>query len=266
MRKKIAIISICFILLLSGCGVTLKVGSPTVNYDKTEYSVKIDDDITPNEKEVQFMNIQWGTTYKEVDEIHGELGLWELYGEEYKTFSVSEVALGDYKGIDFEYSDINVIGNCYNSEMEVAGYTTKEITMYFAYTLNEDGTLNQNYKDSIFYGARYIFDSQNLAAMSDDLKEKISDIYGEPQKVTTDIDLYKNVYTYTYWYGANDTLLVMKTLNSENDTTDLYSDEITLAYVWLPGDEYLQKASDTLKKQAIEKEEANYGNENKDGL
>ena len=79
------------------------------------------------------MDEPWGTSYVDFKNNHGELGISGMSGENYRTFSVDEVVLGDYKGIDFEYNDINIIGNCYNDEIDVAGYTTKEISVYFVY-------------------------------------------------------------------------------------------------------------------------------------
>ena len=76
----------------------------------------------------------------------------------------------------------------------------------------------------------------------------------------------KNKYNYTYWYGQNDTMLVLKSVNTENDTTDLYEDEIYISYVWLKGDELLLQASDTLKQEAINKEKEIYGNNSTNGL
>lgn len=270
--KKIAVsFLLCISLLLSGC-VAYYVPNDTVHLNGNDQQnspsnpTKPPEDIILLEKEIIFMDIPWGTSFDKVDELHGELNLWGLSGEGYRTFSVDEIALGDYKGIDFEYTDINVVGNAFNGEIDVAGYKTSDVNMYFAYTLDNDGYVNQEDGDSILYGARYVFETQNLDSMTSDLKEKITSVYGEPQKTTTDTDFFKNVSTYTFWYGQNDTLLVMRSFNTENDTTDLYEDEITLAYVWLKGDYYLQQASDSLKQQAIKEEESNYGNDNTNGL
>lgn len=271
MKKRIYVLLIILSLFLNGC-VAYYVPNDTVHLNESEQQVLPSnpttpyDDIVLLDKEITFMDIPWGTTFKIVDEIHGELDLWGISGEGYKTFSVDDIALGEYKGIDFEYDDINVIGHCRNNEIEVAGYVTSDVNMYFLYTINENNFLNQEESDSILYGAQYIFEAKNLESMTTDLKQKITSVYGEPQKTTTDTDWMKNVSTYTYWYGQNDTLLVMKSFNTENGTSDLYEDEITLSYVWLKGDYYLQTASDWLKQKAIQEEESNYGNKNTDGL
>lgn len=271
MKTKIFVLILATSLCLSGC-VAYYVPDDTVHLNGDSEQEILDNPTKPSEdivlleKEITFMDIPWGTTFDKVDETHGELDLWGISGEGYKTFSVDDIALGEYKGIDFEYDDINVIGHCRNNEIDVAGYVTSDVNMYFLYTVNENNVLNQEESDSVLYGAQYIFEAKNLESMTTDLKQKISSVYGEPQKTTTDTDWMKNVSAYTYWYGQNDTLLVMKSFNTENSTSDLYKDEITLSYVWLKGDYYLQKASDWLKEQAIKEEESNYGKDNTNGL
>lgn len=229
------------------------------NENTTETSIAI------SEKEILFMDEPWGTSYVDFKNNHGELGIWSINGEGYRTFSVDEVVLGDYKGIDFDYNDINIIGNCHNGEIEVAGYKTKDVKVYFAYNI-VDGVLTKNESDSALYGARYEFDSLNLEEMYADLTEKLTTLYGESAKTTKDTDLYGNIYTYTYWYGQNDTMVVLKSLDSENDSTGFYNDEIIIAYAWKKGDELLQKASDWLKEEATKEEQSVYGNDSTNGL
>ena len=55
-------------------------------------------------------------------------------------------------------------------------------------------------------------------------------------------------------------------LDSSNDTSDIYSDTITVSYAWRTGDELLQNGSDFLKREAEELERKQYGNGNSDGL
>lgn len=52
----------------------------------------------------------------------------------------------------------------------------------------------------------------------------------------------------------NDSILVLRSQDTSNDTTDLFSDEITISYAWMKGDELLQNASDCLKQEALKKE------------
>lgn len=232
--------------------ITSNVSETVLNEESTENKNETINHISDNE--ILFMDEPWGISYVDFKNNHGELGLWSINGDGYRTFSVDEVVLGDYKGIDFDYNDINIIGNCHNGEIEVAGYKTKDVKVYFAYTI-VDGVLTKNESDSALYGARYEFDSLNLEEMYLDLTEKLTTLYGESFGTTKDTDLYGNIYTYTYWHGQNDTMVVLKSLNSENDSTGFYNDEIVIAYAWKKGDELLQNASDWLKEQATKEEQ-----------
>lgn len=215
--------------------------------------------------EILFCNIPWGTSFSVVDEELGELGLWGISGENYKTMSVDDIILGDYHGIDFEYSDINIIGNAYNGEIDVAGYTTSEVKLYFAF-IPVNGILTKEDDASALYGAQYVFQPKNLNQMESDLIEKLTSLYGEPSKTASDSDIWGIKYYYTYWYGGNSTQVVLKKTDASNDSTNLYNDEIVISYVWTEGDELLQNASDILKKEAEKKEADSYGNGKTNGL
>lgn len=136
--------------------ITLSTPEPTIENNETEEQIIVCD------KEILFMNIPWGTSFTKVDKLHGELELWGLSGEHYKTFSVDDILIGEYEGIDFEYSDINIIGNCFHSELEVAGYTTKDVSLYFAFNI-VDNTLPKTESESSLYGGQYVFDTENLS-------------------------------------------------------------------------------------------------------
>lgn len=215
--------------------------------------------------EITFRDIPWGTSFTEANSMLPDLDLWAINGESYKTMSIDDIVLGDYKGLDFEYSDINIIGFSIDDEIDVAGYTTSEVNLYFAY-IPVNGVLTKTEEDSALYGARYVFEPKNLNDMSEDLISKISNLYGEPAKTTYDTDIFGGKYTYVYWYGQNDTELVLRIEDYSEDTVGLSDDQIVVSYVWLKGDELLQTASDILKEEAISQESNVYGNGSTNGL
>lgn len=265
MRKYICtLIIVCF--LVTGCSY----GGDYVEYEDDIADINSNIENSKKEKvisdkEILFKDIPWGTNYTEVDRILPELNMMSMNGEAFRTFSTDEIVLGDYQGIDFEYNDINIVGICSNDEMEVAGYTTSDMSLYFAY-IPVDGVLTKTENDSALYGAQYVFTPQNLDAMSEDLIEKLSSVYGEPSERINDKDMWGNEYEYVYWYGQNNTELVMKIVDTTNDTTDVYENEIVLSYVWRDGDKLLQQASDILKQEAIQNEKEIYGNDSVEGL
>lgn len=216
--------------------------------------------------EIVFREIPWGTSFPEVDSSLASWDLWNISGEGYKTCSVDDILIGDYEGIDFEYSGINIISSAFKGEQDVAGYKTSDIDLYFVFLPNENGYLTYDEKDTALYGVQYMFEPVDLEDMYNDLTEKLTSLYGEPDKVTYDTDWLDIQYTYTYWYGANNTELVLRSQNSENDTTDLYEDEIYITYAWREGDNLLKNASDAVKKEKRDKEKEAQGNSDVNGL
>ena len=216
------------------------------------------------DKEITFRDIPWGTSFAKVDELLGDMQLINISGEAYQTKSIDDITLGDYKGLDFEYNDINIIGSALKKEVEVAGYTTEDVNLYFAYIPN-NGVLNKTEEESSLYGAKYTFSTTNIDEMAKDLRDKLVSTYGEPVKESSDSDIWGNKCSYLFWSGSNETELVLKTFDAPEDST-LYEDEIEISYIWLEGDKLLQEASDTLKQEAVMKERETYGNGFTDGL
>ena len=145
-----------------------------------------------------------GSSYSKVDEQHDELGLWNLSGEAFRTYSLDDIAIRDYSGIDFEYSDINIIGCCNNKETVVAGYTTSDICLYFVY-VPINGFLTHEERDSALYAAKYTFEPADIDSMSTDLIDKLTSIYGTPDDTDDGSDLWNDKYHYTFWFGNNNT-------------------------------------------------------------
>lgn len=162
----------------------------------------------------------------------------------------------NYEGSD--YSEIGGITRTVFDEMKIAGYNVSDCAMCFV-GIEKNGVYILSDEDSILYAACYTIESTNVKTTKEDLKIKISSIYGDPDK-TMEIEPYANApitEEFIYWYGANDTVLVLS------------SDEggrITLSYVWLGGEELLKNALDSVENAQSESEEGIYGDGNTNGL
>ena len=162
----------------------------------------------------------------------------------------------NYEGSD--YSEIGGITRTVFDEMKIAGYNLSDCAMYFV-GIAKNGTYILSDEDSILYAACYTIESTDVKTTKEDLKTKISSVYGDPDN-TREIEPYANApitEEYIYWYGANDTVLVLS------------SDEggrITISYVWLGGEELLKNALDSAENAQSESEESIYGDENTSGL
>ena len=213
--------------------------------------------------EILFRGLPWGINLPEAEEKLG-WSIWGMAGEYMKTYSIDDIVLGDYEGIRFEYSDINIIGNVNTKDISVAGYPTSDVVLYFAY-VPKGGIVTHEEADSALYGARYEFEPKNHEAMFKDLKEKLTSQYGEPTKTSNRSDYMGNKYNYVFWLGANDTEVVLCDMEATKDSS-IYKDEVKICYIWLKGDEMLQTACDAEKQAAENAESNNYGTDNTDGL
>lgn len=217
------------------------------------------------DKEILFRDISWGITYSEACDLMPEFDWYTMYFDMMKTYSVDEIIYGDYEGIDFENSGINMTAiPFYNKEISVAGYTTSNINLYFSFPVI-NGIMEQDENNSIFYGARYEFEPENTDAMYDDLKTKLSSLYGNPIKEYNETDYLDIETTITVWEGANNTYVSLYA-DDVVDEVELWPDSLYISYAWGEGDAFLQAASDAVSAQAIEEESNIYGNDDLGGL
>ena len=133
---------------------------------------------------------------------------------------------------------------CYDStyslkDFKVAGYPVDDIGVFFALTPDESGFLPKDINHTKFYKAYYHIEPKDLQAVSTDLVEKLSSIYGEVAEHTTSGS--SIVENYYIWYGANNTAVALESKKYSGGSTDIY-----IWYATLDGDQYLQDALDAL--------------------
>jgi len=193
------------------------------------------------DKEITFQDTSWGTSYTDIDKKFSSFNMYDMRGGLIKTYSVDEV-IKDDGGIDFEYHDINVVGNTFSPESKVAGYTTTGVTFYFAYTpVNK--ILTKELSDTKLYAAKYEFATSDLEVIAADLTSKLSGLYGEPDDTDTGENMWGTEFKYIYWFGANNTGVTL-IVHHPTVNTFLSEDSVCLVYYTRQGDQWLQEASD----------------------
>ena len=219
--------------------------------------------IGQDQEEILFNGVLWGSDFTSMDtELQEKDGTY-LIGMLNAPVSISS-RIGIRMELDARYTDFSSFDNiagvarAKRKEMKVAGYEVEDCMLLFSAVFKDDTYILSN-EDSALYAAQYTIKPVDSEAAMEDLKNKISSIYGEPDSIR-DIEPYENALTtneYIYWYGANDTVLVLS-------STD--SGQITISYVWLGGEELLNAALDNAEKELSESEESVYGNGNTTGL
>ena len=204
------------------------------------------------EKTILFRNTPWGISYTEADKLFPEykLSSW-LTGEYMKFYPIEQLITGKYSDkVNFEYHDINIPADCSNDEFEVAGYKTTDITLHFAYKVI-DGVITHKEEDTLFYGAQYEFEPADSKFMIDDLKKKLSSLYGEIDEDGN--RSVSNIWKYEWWIwkGADNTAV---SLTWEYRPDGKSKDKVWISYFTYKGDEWLRAASDGEKERLIREE------------
>jgi len=96
---------------------------------------------------------------------------------------------------------------------EVAGHSVSFATMYFIRPVC-DGAISQVDDNSILYAAKYVFidSAKEMKSIISDLRGKITELYGKPEK-KGDANI---------WYGANQTAIFLYDRNGEAILTYAY--------------------------------------------
>lgn len=207
-----------------------------------------------------FRNIPWGSSYQEVVNALSKTGLkWS--SPAVKTGRTIRNTIIDNIGYGFDYETGVYINTDYKSpQLNVAGYDTTRITLYFAYTTDKNGDLPKDLEHTAFCLAKYEFEPTDLSAMTEDFIMKISALYGEVDEMLSDTLVIEN--NYFLWYD-NDRNIV----GLENELYPITeSKNIYISYGWGEGDSILQRANDIQYAEALAEEAKKFGTDNLDGL
>lgn len=171
--------------------------------------------------QIDFRGAKLGTSFGEVKdtlEIGHLSDLW--YGIVTPDELATEYWNPDYENYILSYFMVGVIDG-----VEVAGFTPSQARVNF-YKSVVNGEASENEDECVFYGAYYRFDEGDLDRIREELKEKLSKLYGEPQKRDISFSLYgfTDNYTVFTWKGQNN---VEVTLTEESGRP-----YVTLAYLW----------------------------------
>lgn len=195
------------------------------------------------DNEILFRNAPWGISFSEAYEKLPEYKLYPLVIRPFETFSIDQI-VNDKEGIEFANKNIGLLGITYNHCVRIAGFTTSDIKLYFAYK-PVDGLLTKKESDSALYAARYEFVTPIIQTFEADMTTKLTALYGTPDKTEYDRNKWGKDIKTIYWYGANDTGLAL-TLTYEPPSMKVLNpkDSAMLTYYTSKGDEWLKAASD----------------------
>ncbi len=92
-------------------------------------------------------------------------------------------------------------------DLNVAGYETKTVHLYYAYSVTSDGLPDENIDNGRLFAAEYVIEPTDRHAVYDDLVGKLSGLYGAPD---FKFESHKVIdYTYNTWKGKDETSVTL---------------------------------------------------------
>ena len=205
--------------------------------------------LATTEKEILFRGIEWGLSASEViDSLNNDLpSNWLEY---YKMNScTSQFYIENARPYldkivdEYEYKTSTVYRG--TIKLTVAGHKVKEAYLVFARLFDSD-------REEAFYRALYYIEATK--DVSQELESKLTGLYGDPDMVVDNSDLYYH-YTNLAWKGANNTFCSLRTADWGGSKA-----KITLSYGTFEGDEWAKHADEILAELEKQKEEEQKNN------
>lgn len=205
--------------------------------------------------EITFRNIPWGCTAAEfLKEMKVDLRVidssrleywskWNFSG--WSSSQITEYETG-FHLYEWGEDDIN---------LKVAGYNVLEIEAHFIYSETEDGHLDRNTNAGRFQKVSYTFKFEDVESAYQDLKEKLTKVYGEGSVENESSFL---------WTGDNNTQVRLVWSNDPNNDYHF----ISIRYGKADMDEDLAHVDELARKEQVEAEQQNRldNTDNTDGL
>lgn len=214
------------------------------------------------DKEILFREIPWLTTYKDVKNLMPDNNFYPIYGANIKKYPVDDVLYGVFKGDQPDNYGMNVIGSV-TPQIDVAGYTTSDVDMYFVFDVSDE-EIDFEVDNAKLYGASYTFEAENVDGFTGDMLSKLKSIYGEPDNFSEGNDSFQGSSSFYHWSGNNDTELVLKSFDREDNSSA--KDEVHISYAWRGADDLLFEASDIIGELNAKDEAEKYGSSDISGL
>ena len=227
--------------------------------DYIDYVIDI---LSPNDVPVQtqnaeiiFRGIPWGTNFENVQKAlkAEDISITGMSGETWRKFPLREIIYGSPDDFKLE-KNINIWTITWGTLPKVAGFQLENLKCYFSF-LPVDGILTRKYQDSALYAAEYEIMSKDSEALFEDLKAKLTSLYGDvdaEELVAPRFSLYVIAEHYAFWDGINDTRLILKWV--ENEAEAPWDDSVYIIYIWNNGDNLLRAASEAALQMILDEE------------
>ncbi len=215
-------------------------------------------------EELLFRGLPWGIN---IDEARALLNLPDLESLQLKDAVSSQYSVYGFQGhrvaasANSHYKNKGLVHQLWrwysdeDSRPRIAEKMLEAIYLFFA-NVPKGNKLSYSDSDTCLYAATYYFAPEResfakdaayipVVKTADGLIEKLSLLYGAPDKVDAAIPYTDGAYTYhsavTHWFGKNDTEIALSAVTMDEFASNELQ-HVEISYVWHGGDMVLQAA------------------------
>ncbi len=201
--------------------------------------------------EILFRGIPWGANIIDAESVIDAIPDCDIYyvdeynmpyWEKHSALSIGLDASSDYNtGYMMAVMSMGWISPDAFQEFKVGGHTVEYMNLYFRFGLTDEG-ISRDKEDSVLILAEYDFDSLDYAGAYDDLKAKLTSLYGEGKETVEEsegmgwsedgeFEKFGVVRRVTVWDGDNNTSVKLESSTSTLPVEDdMWNHYMNLAY------------------------------------
>lgn len=208
---------------------------------------------------ITFRGVPWGTAHDEtIKQLQMDGVSFDTYAMGTKMKTIEDIIYDGIGFYNYEAAFYHRI-DFQSPKFNVAGYSDADVLVYFVYAPDDSGNFTAEEKDSVFFAAKYELDVNDVAAVREDLKAKLSSMYGEPCNEKEKTLIFEN--TWITWEDEEGNLVVLGTREYQETTREVY-----IWYTWGESNRLLQQSNDALYAAASAEEAKSFGEGNTEGL
>lgn len=234
--------------------------------------------------EIMFRGIPWGSdadyTCDKLDKNGLSLYLSSLdeYASIAATYRIKNMLSPSMYGNATIEKGVTTYALSYPMDLKVAGYNVASVMTFFVYRPHE-GELVYDHQYTAFYAGMYSFIPEDLEGMFNDLRGKLTSIYGEyvtegGQEIVEDLfgektfawSSFEQEQKIAVWETAESNLFLVSNKVPEDADPMFYSNSIVIVYAAKESDKWIDEALEAQKRTNERLEREKYGNGDTDGL
>lgn len=188
-----------------------------------------------------FRGIEWGADWRQTADSLSDLRMEWLSDRLISTAAhrIRDILVGGSDG-RFSHSRMVFRSGYMRSAKKapkIGSYAVDSVILYFACVLNDENALDGSADNTALFGVQCTVEPANHKTGFSKLKTHFTSLYGEPDHEEETSVSYRS-YQMAYWYGADDTMLVLQ--------LDDWAYAVRIWYIWNGGEKMMEEIETVL--------------------